>query len=99
MMLSMENELMPITQVPLKMRLDDGPIQFEDDWPGTFIRGDSGMAYIQAITLVLQALDNSPSQHPGNSFIFKGQLEGLRDMLLQSNMVWRRDHGEHADNE
>jgi len=34
-----------LTDEPTHQRQDTGPIQFGDDWPGMFIRGDEALAY------------------------------------------------------
>ena len=35
--------------LPSNDRIETGPIQFNDDWPGFFIRGDNVFALIQTI--------------------------------------------------
>lgn len=30
-------------------RVESGPIQFDDDWPGVFIRGDSAFHYARSL--------------------------------------------------
>jgi len=35
-------------------RVETGTIQFGDDWPGVFIRGDSCMHYAQVIGLLIE---------------------------------------------
>jgi hypothetical protein len=39
----------------LKKRIETGPVQFNDDWPGIFIRGDECFAYYLALREVLKA--------------------------------------------
>jgi hypothetical protein len=35
-------------------RIETGPIQFGDDWPGVFIRGDNAMHYAMLLTFALK---------------------------------------------
>jgi hypothetical protein len=51
-------------------RPETGPMQFGDDWPGIFIRGDTAFFYLK----VCEALKAS------NPIAQKG-LEGLKDLL------------------
>jgi hypothetical protein len=39
-------------------RPESGPMEFEDDWTGLFIRGDDCMYYSQTLSQVLEALEN-----------------------------------------
>jgi hypothetical protein len=39
-------------------RVESGPIQFGNDWPGLFLRGDDCMGYITTIQLHMQAPTN-----------------------------------------
>lgn len=38
-------------------RVESGPVQFGDDWPGVFIRGDNAMYYAMELGLVLDDLE------------------------------------------
>ncbi len=44
-----------ITQVPMSFRPYTGAMQFDNDWPGVFLRGDECGEYHQAIGLVRRA--------------------------------------------
>ena len=39
------------------MRPETGPMEFEGDWPGVFIRGDNALAYSLVIDDLLSSLD------------------------------------------
>ena len=42
------------------IRMESGPVQFGDDWPGIYLRGDNAMGiaiFLDAITDVLPKLD------------------------------------------
>lgn len=57
-----------------KERVETGPIQFGEDWPGIFIRGDNSFAYILALNAYLN----------GTEDVFtKSCLRGLRDVLSE----------------
>ncbi len=53
-------------------RVESGPTQFGDDWPGVFIRGDSAFNYVINLETMLRG-DNHP--------FIKSQLKGLRNLL------------------
>lgn len=40
-------------------RIETGPVQFGDDWPGTFIRGDSAAYYAMTINTILEKYGDS----------------------------------------
>lgn len=64
---------MEIRKLPgLSDRLETGPVQLGDDWPGIFIRGDNSFALILAIDT---ALDNP------EDVLGRIQLMSLRSML------------------
>ena len=39
------------------MRLETGPVQMPDDWPGVFIRGDNAVFFAGAIERIVEALE------------------------------------------
>ena len=47
------SELQKLTEVG---RLETGPIQLGDDWPGVFIRGDDAIGYTTALRRVVHRL-------------------------------------------
>lgn len=58
-------------------RVETGPLQFNDDWPGVFIRGDNAMHYAHQIDMVLRF---------GQGALYEGAmvcmyLEQLRNLL------------------
>lgn len=44
------------------MRAETGVMQFEDDWPGVFIRGDNAMAYAMQLQAFLDKKGNVLSE-------------------------------------
>lgn len=63
-------------------RAETGRIQFGDDWPGIFIRGDNAAGYGMALENLLSMYGDSISER---SPILAAQLQGLRDELLGSH--------------
>jgi hypothetical protein len=56
-------------------RPETGPMQFGDDWPGVFIRGDNAlMGYAPAVERALYVLGP-------RDWVAKAQLEGLLETL------------------
>ncbi len=57
-------------------RVESGPTQFGDDWPGVFIRGDNAFQAIMTIDCVLMG-------QPDGDFgdFYRKQLKGVRDLL------------------
>lgn len=60
-------------------RMATGPVQFGDDWPGVFIRGDNASWYALQLRLLLPRLD--PSEQIG--------LSGLLSALEGSDLTRR----------
>ena len=65
-------------------RVETGPVQFGDDWPGVFIRGDNAMHYAMILDL---ALEHGLDAVPLNSGILKGLVRLLAscDVRAQEN--------------
>jgi len=65
-------------------RVETGPIQFGDDWPGTFIRGDNAFAHAMNLQVALAALETS-----GDAGKLVFTIAGLKGLLsdLQSSRV------------
>lgn len=68
-----------IIDVPLDSRIETGPLQFNDDWPGTFIRGKHACHYAMVLGLFL---DNPDTRNP----IYESVLRGLQSDLASSNI-------------
>lgn len=43
---------------PQADRVETGPIQFGDDWPGVFIRGDNALYFATALRGMLMVIEN-----------------------------------------
>lgn len=54
-------------------RLETGPVQCGDDWPGIFIRGDDALKYAMTIRQVCK--------HSHLNWVSKSVLEGLAETL------------------
>jgi hypothetical protein len=58
-------------------RVETGPIQFGEDWPGTFIRGDNCFGYAMALRATID----------GNAGVFdRVFLLSLLEVLCSSNL-------------
>jgi len=55
-------------------RVETGPVQFGDDWPGTFIRGDNALTFAHM-------LGEAMSFIPSEQYLVRAQLAGLVDTL------------------
>ncbi len=61
-------------------RVETGPIQFGDDWPGVFIRGDHALHY----SMLLENLLNG--KIPQEDFISLMVLHGLKEDLASCDV-------------
>lgn len=66
-------------------RVEDGAVQFGDDWPGTFLRGDSSFGYANYLRTVLDGY----ALMPGGDAIALMGCYGLLDALRESNLTLR----------
>jgi len=55
-------------------RVETGPVQFGDDWPGVFIRGDNALTFAHMLQEALTYL-------PAREYLMTAQLAGLVDEL------------------
>lgn len=56
-------------------RVETGPVQFGDDWPGVFIRGDNAFGYAMALRAFLHGV-----------LFYREQVIDLLDLLLSCNL-------------
>lgn len=69
------NDLQTVPALVSGERPETGPMQFGDDWPGIFIRGDNAlMGYAPAVYRAMQAL-------PESEWMTRAQLSGLLETL------------------
>lgn len=69
----------------LKHRVETGPVQFNDDWPGLFIRGDQAMG-------ILGNLDMAKA----HMSLIEVYIEDLKELLsspIQKQQTKRKKHG------
>ena len=64
-------------------RIEDGPTQFGDDWPGVFLRGDTAVPFGGYLDIALKALEK---EHPIDAL---GTANEDETALLMSMMVLR----------
>lgn len=65
-------------------RIETGVVQFEDDWPGVFIRGDDAFAFTMALDSLVLAGSDSMAKH---------MVKSLHDLLRLSGV------GKHGEDE
>lgn len=59
-------------------RVETGPLQINDDWPGVFIRGDNAFHYAMHLQTVLDEIDQSEEAHcPMAGAVLRGLLSDL----------------------
>jgi hypothetical protein len=79
-----------ITQIPLpggSGLIPTGAMQFQDDWPGLFIRGDNCMALLSAIRNLQRQLAGHPDRTVG---ALLSQLNVYAD-IIENNVMGRGD--------
>jgi len=65
--------------LPEQPRAETGVMQFEEDWPGVFIRGDNAAMWAMAIHEVLSEIKESKFAY---SYVM---VKGLADLLTSSD--------------
>jgi hypothetical protein len=64
------------------LRPETGPMEFPEDWPGIFIRGDHAVMYKMAIQAVLKDFQTTIKPNlSGRDIIQWTIVEGLADLL------------------
>lgn len=64
---------------PVEKRVETGPTQFGDDWPGVFIRGDDCLGYSLYLELILNGA-------PLDDVLVKSTINGLLGLLRSSRV-------------
>jgi hypothetical protein len=64
-------------------RIETGPLQINDDWPGVFIRGDNAMFYGMALRQLLAMLKDESDIH---RMLAISPLYGLAELLASCNV-------------
>lgn len=72
-------------------RVESGPLQVNDDWPGVFIRGDNAMFLGMALRDLLSMLDNEREIQRSLAI---SPLYGLAELLASCNVNNLRKNGE-----
>lgn len=73
-------------------RVETGPVQFGNDWPGLFIRGDDCLALALELDAVLEAIGRANLAGVGNPDFFRLQcavvnLKDLRQTIMEDVIV------------
>lgn len=63
-------------------RVETGPVEFEDDWTGVFIRGDNAFYYVAQLGAVLELM----KEQWGDGYaMLQVTMENLRSLLASCN--------------
>ena len=81
-----------ITQIPFpgsSGAVPTGALQFQNDWPGLFLRGDSAGSLLSAIRGLQQRLGSHPDSTVGALLIQLGQVADIieRDVIVRKEVV------------
>lgn len=78
---------MPVRQFPpLTAPIETGPVQFGNDWPGLFIRGDEAGAYMAALKAIERKYPLDPSRAEPAEIEARMRIHALA-RLLRSCLV------------
>lgn len=58
-------------------RVETGPLQINDDWPGLFIRGDNALHYAAHLAVVLERINAEDNLTAVSSAVIHGLLDDL----------------------
>jgi hypothetical protein len=71
---------MTIRQLPQQdERVETGPVQFGDDWPGVFIRGDNAGYYAMHLKTLIEGGHDAATEE-----FIKMLLRGLQELLASA---------------
>ena len=82
-----------LTQIPCPFnmrdhadRVETGPVQFNEDWPGFFLRGDATLYYAMCLENVLNAVETGES--PDAMFLMSLQnlLKSMRGSRISNSI-------------
>ena len=66
-------------------RVESGPLQINDDWPGFFIRGDNAGWYEMILNQSIHAIENKESVPRTNLTILKNLANNLNSCIVKSH--------------
>lgn len=87
-----------VTRLPEQTpRVESGVMQFGDDWPGVFFRGDDALYFAHLLSTALEESEISNWE----DYIAIAALQGLRDSLaacanFEPNHIWIEVENEHC---
>jgi hypothetical protein len=77
-------------------RIETGPVQFEEDWPGLYIRGDNAYAFAGALDTLLHAVTIDEST-PIHVRIAHAMTQGLMSDLNNTHVRSKLDGLQKVD--
>lgn len=63
-------------------RVETGAVQFNDDWPGVFIRGDVAGYYGMTLSSIINQIDSGGPVNMFDIMILRGMLQTLRGCIV-----------------
>lgn len=70
-------------------RVETGAVEFGNDWPGLFVRGDDAFGLAMSVTAVEDFVRSLPGEYQRDAriVIYLGQLSRLKQQILSDVMV------------
>lgn len=68
----------------MSVRPETGPMQFGDDWPGIFIRGDSALGAANCLDAAIKEMPET---------VYKGIAQSLAKLLREAQMTYEKVEG------
>jgi len=84
-------KLQKITVEGLQERIETGPLQINDDWPGTFIRGDNAAYYAMMLGDILSNIREEDFKSFSNMVAWS-TMTNLYKVLRSSNVNIITEH-------
>jgi hypothetical protein len=86
--------LSPFGDGTAAQRVETGALQINDDWPGTYIRGDNSLFYAMQLSILLNKLESSNELI---DIISLSSLKSLVDTLRSCAIVAVEDEKQQLD--
>lgn len=79
----MEEKIRVLKVENLNGRVETGPLQFNDDWPGIFIRGDNALYYSFLLNQLIAKFEKE--KESALNFIELAELYNLKKLFASCN--------------
>ena len=74
---------MRIIKCDIENRVETGPLQINDDWPGIFIRGDNAMHYAYSLDMLLKGHDMGGL----SKRVLEGLVHTLKSCIVMNEII------------